>query len=429
MRLWTGVLNRMTQTQQIEVPYEAHTSQREFHECRLQYDWRAVLGGTGSGKTFVGAAELIYLCFKYPGIETVAFSPTFAMIQRNILPVLRDLLGGSIDASPLVQRFNKGNMVITWQSGSTTWFNSLEHPWRAEGQSLDVIWVDEPRVVRDLELSFQVMQRRLRGSTTGRKNGYPILAYLTTTPDHPGSQLHAFCEDPESKHPSLKVIRMPIMDNVDNLPKTYIDNVIRTHTGGLGEQFVHGRFAMVAAGSFAFDYTIHVDTYPDLKDTEMRKIAYGVDFGWDNPSAIVVVGFDGDNRAYIIDEFYRNMVGIDELIEECKDFMKTYGRGIFFCDPTEKQTVESMKIKNINARLCKVKRDDGIRELGGRFPLQEDGRPRIYIKRDCVNTISELQTYNAEKKERDHAVDAIRYVVSSLRSLGPVIGRSGRVRW
>lgn len=419
----------MTQQQTVEVPYKAHTSQQMFHEVRLRYDWRAALGGTGSGKTFVGAAELIYLCCEYPGIETVAFSPTFGMIKRNIIPVLRTLLGGSIDNSPLVKKFHKGDMVIYWKEGSTTWLNSLEYPERAEGQSLDVVWVDEARLVRHLELALMVIQRRLRGSPAGKRQGFKPIAYMTTTPDYPGSELHAFCEDPETMHPSMKVVRMPLMDNIDNLPKGYIDNIIRAHTGGLAEQFIYGRFAMVEMGSFAFDYTVHVIQDTDYDLSQMRHIAYGVDFGWDNPSAIIVVAFDGDNRAYIINEFYKNMTGIDELIEECKSFEKIYGKGIFFCDPTEKQTVESMKLKGVNARPCLVKRDDGIRELGGRFPLQGDGRPRIYIKRDCVNTISELQTYNAEKKERDHAIDAIRYVVSSLRSLGPVTARRATVRW
>jgi len=418
-----------TSPQIYEIPFKPHISQKQFLDAALQYDWRAALGGTGSGKTYLGAFEMIRLCTLFPGIETVAFSPTFGMIKRNVIPVLRTLLGGSIETSPLVSKFHKGDMVIYWRNGSTTWLNSLEFPERAEGQSLDVVWVDEARPVRHLELALMVIQRRLRGSPAGKAQGFHPRAYMTTTPDYPGSELHAFCEHPETRHPSLKIIRMPLRDNIGNLPRNYVDNIIRAHTGGLAEQFVHGRFAMVEMGSFAFDYTVHVLSDLDYDPEWLKKVYYGVDFGWDNPSAVVVVAFDGDDRSYILDEYYRNMTSIDELIEVIKEFQGLYGRGIAFCDPTEKQTIESMKKKGINARPCLVKRDDGIRELGGRFQLQDDGRYRIYIKSTCVNTISELQTYDAKKKERDHTVDAIRYVVSSLRPQGLVRGRRGRVKW
>jgi hypothetical protein len=41
-----------------------------------------------------------------------------------------------------------------------------------------------------------------------------------------------------------------------------------------------------------------------------------------------------------------------------------------------------------------------------------DDRPRIHISSHCVNAISELLEYNVEVKERDHAVDGIRYGIA-----------------
>ena len=409
-----------------EIPFKPHVSQKRFLDEAMFYDWRAALGGTGSGKSYLGGFELVRLCSNFPGIETVAFSPTFGMINRNVIPILRTLLGGSIDRNPLVYKFRKGDMVLEWENGSTTWFNSLEYPERAEGQSLDLVWVDEARLVRNLELALMVIQRRLRGSPQGRALGFHPRAYLTTTPDYPGSELHAFCEDPILRHPSLKVVRMPLRDNSVNLPENYVENIIRAHTGGLAEQFIEGRFANVEAGSFQFDYDLHV-VQGMMYDPEVhRKVLYGVDFGWNNPSAIVVIGFDGDDRAHVLDEYYKNMTSIDELADEMKKFYAIYGKGMAYCDPTEKQTTESLKLKGVQARPCLVKRDDGIRALGGRFQLQGDGRYRIYISSICVNTISELQTYDAEKKVRDHATDAIRYVVSSRRSMGPLQVKKAR---
>ena len=48
-----------------------------------------------------------------------------------------------------------------------------------------------------------------------------------------------------------------------------------------------------------------------------------------------------------------------------------------------------------------------------------DGRPRFYISSRCVNAISELLKYSVEVKERDHAVDGIRYGIA-LKSTAPL---------
>lgn len=106
------------------------------------------------------------------------------------------------------------------------------------------------------------------------------------------------------------------------------------------------------------------------------------------------------------------------MIDACRSLQETWGHGIFWCDGSEPRTITSLSRAGLNARANKSKRDDGIREVGGRLKDAGDGRHRLYVSPDCVNLIEELQIYNADKKERDHAVDALRYAVMGAKILG-----------
>ena len=85
--------------------------------------------------------------------------------------------------------------------------------------------------------------------------------------------------------------------------------------------------------------------------------------------------------------------------------------GPIFCDKSEPESIAKMVKAELPARAYPHKREDGIRELGARFNKAGDGRARIYVSGRCVNLISELLEYNVEVKERDHAVDALRYAI------------------
>jgi len=50
---------------------------------------------------------------------------------------------------------------------------------------------------------------------------------------------------------------------------------------------------------------VHVRECSDVKSL---KIWYGVDFGWTNPSAIMVEGFDGNGRLWFLMNFIRRSV-------------------------------------------------------------------------------------------------------------------------
>lgn len=411
----------MQPQKEIQVTYNPHEHQIPFHKDRYKIFARLISTGTGAGKTLCGAYESILWALENPGSVGYAFEPTYKMVKRILLPTLESplLLGSPLESSPLIERYNKSDSCLTFINKSKMWMIGLEDPQSAEGPNVDWIWSDESRLIRHLDTAWRVWMRRLRGSVPGK---FPVGIWLTTTPDMPGSELHKHFENPTERLHNSKVYRWTIDDN-PHLTEDYIKEVKRVHTGGLYDRFVLGRFAAVAAGSFAFDYNIHVrEDFPK----DFRFMIYGVDFGWTNPSCIVCVGVDGDGRAYVVDEFYKNRVRIQNLHIEASNMESDYGTGAFVCDRSEPGTIEELKsdqtiddieYDGLDAEPDKSKRDSGIRALGGRFENAGDGKPRIFIHSRCVNLISELQIYDENRKENDHAVDALRYALASLEDL------------
>ena len=396
---------------EITIRYLPHSGQTPFHRDRYKVLHRVIIAGTGSGKTEAGVFEDVAWCLENHGIVGYAFEPSYPMVKRILIPKLERFLGSPLDANPLVRRFNRGDLRIDWKNGSTLWLGSLDNPETVEGPSIDFTHVDEARLVPDLETAIKVLQRRLRGSG----GSHPIGAWWTTTPDYPGSTLHKFVEDPKTRNQYSKLYRMSIYDNREHLPEQFIREVEQAHSGALADRFIHGFFAAVDEGVFGFDVSRHVLDSVDLGI--IRSWVYGVDFGWTNPAAIVAVGFDGDGRGYVVDEFYKSMAIDEELAAAAREYQKIYGQGPLICDSSEPQTIEKLRRAGLKAEGNKAKREDGIREIGSRLQLHGD-RYRLYVHRRCVNLISELQAYNPDKKERDHSVDALRYALS----------RSSRVR-
>jgi phage terminase large subunit len=387
--------------------YRPHKVQEKFHGDRLNVLWRFIIGGTGSGKTEAGTGEAIYWAIRYPNSVGAIYEPTYPMLDSILIAKLDKLLGAPFERNPLVKRYNKNERMIEWRWGSQTWLKSLQEPERAEGQNLDWAWIDEARLVRHLDLALQVIGRRLRGSGSGS----PVGAWLTTTPNSPGSDLWHFTEDPKNRVPSSRIYRMSIFDN-PHLPGEYVEEMVRTHPGGLGKRFVEGFFADVGAGTYPFDYSVNVADPP----SEFKSVIYGVDFGWTNPSVVYPIGFDGDGRAYVLDEVYRPQLTVEALAQEAKALQVRYGRGPLFCDRSEPRTIDALKRAGLDARADASKFDDGVREIGGRLIKAGDGRPRLIISLQCVNLIEELQLYDAflpKGKQRDHGCDALRYALAS----------------
>jgi hypothetical protein len=400
----------MSIQKEIQIPYLPHPKQKLFHNDRYHIKYRLISAGTGGGKTIAGVFEILSWLIEHDGSVGYIFEPSYPMVRRILIPTLERLLGFPIGTNPMVRDFNKSDNRIDLTNGSRLWFGSLENPEMAEGPNIDVVHLDEGRLVRQFDLAWKTILRRIRGSIPGR---YPTGAFITTTPNAPGSGLYKFFEDPLSKDPQSKVYRWSIFDN-PYLTKEYIDSIVRSHTKGLADRFIYGRFAQVGGKTFTFDSTLHVR---EITKDLLTEVRYGVDFGWTNPACILVVGLDHDGRMWVLDEVYGSQLPTEKLIEALQDFYSCYGRGRIICDPSDPETIEMIRRAGLTVEGNKYKREDGIRELGSRFTIQGDGKPRLFISSRCVNLIGELAEYDENVKENDHAIDAMRYTISIRRRM------------
>jgi len=415
----------MSQQQTIQIRYKPHLPQERFHRDRYNIRYRLVSAGTGGGKTYAGVFEDLSWMLENPGIEGIIFEPTYKMIRRILIRETLEkprFFGKIIESHPLIHEFSKSEMRIDFINGSRVWFIGLDEPESAEGSSIDFAHIDEARLIPKFETAWESVQRRLRGS--GRGN-YPIGAWITTTPTPPDpnpenvSSLYNFFENPKTKDPQSRVYRWSLLDNV-YLSDEYKQAMLRSHKH-LAPVFIYGRFAHLGIGSFAFDYTRHVIgesncPYSDLPD--FVQVVGGIDWGWTNPAAVVVWGFDGDGRGFEIDEFYANRQSPDIIIEEALAFQEQYNVQRFVCGSDEPGNIEKARRNGIRATTRRSKRQEGFMELGGRFDDAGDGRPRIYFHPQCVNTISEVQVFDEEKPENDHAIEGTRYAFERIGRRG-----------
>jgi len=162
--------------------------------------------------------------------------------------------------------------------------------------------------------------------------------------------------------------------------------------------------------------------------TKYEKLG-AVDFGYRNPAAVLDVRWNGE-KLYIEDEWYkreRTDIQIAEYVALQK-FRQVYP------DPENQGAIEELRRQRVNVKeVVKGKESikNGIQQIREMLI-----RGDLLINKRCVNLISEFEmySYDDDKGERneqenpikanDHALDALRYLVSSLL---PVIQRQAYI--
>lgn len=158
-----------------------------------------------------------------------------------------------------------------------------------------------------------------------------------------------------------------------------------------------------------------VDSFPDNCD----EIMYGLDFGFNNPTALIKVGIKDIEDIYIEEEIYETHLTNPDLIS------KLEALGIDRDKEIKADSAEPDRIQEIrNAGFCINPAKKGKDSVKNGIDVVK--RKKLHIVRDSSNVLKEARSYKWKEdkdgklmdepvKFLDHSLDALRYAIGEMQ--------------
>lgn len=366
--------------------------------------FRVACCGRRAGKTTLAVLEMIAKAV-YGNDRQIAYvAPTYQQARDIAWQELKKL------AQPAIHKVNESRLEIilnTVKGGtSTISLRGWENIETLRGQRFDFIVIDEIASMRNWNMNWQEVIRPTLTDVKGE-------ALFISTPKGFNSFYDLY--NLQEKDQDYKSFHFTSFDN-PYIPKDEIDKA--------KQELTEDRFAQEYLADFRkteglvykeFSRERHI--FGDDKTNITETIA-GVDFGFVNPSCILVIQRDNDNGYWVREEWYRAGKTNAELIEVAKVFQKVYNVVRYYPDPAEPARIEEMTRSGLNCRDVLKDIDKGIDSIRELFKSN-----RLHIHKSCENLIIELETYaypdkkdkhNPKEepiKDNDHALDALRYAL------------------
>jgi phage terminase large subunit len=263
-------------------------------------------------------------------------------------------------------------------------------------QGVSLLVIDEAaRVPDDLYASV----RPMTATTNGR-----IIALST-----PYGQRGWWWREWEDADAGWVRFRVPYQ-RCPRISEAFIENERRS----LGEQWVEQEYEC----SFTALEGLVYPEFPDavyaigLPPPGGEKVG-GIDFGYRNPCAAVWGYLDRDDVLWIEKEFYRRETSLHQIAQALKE--KAPGT-MWYADPAGAREIQELRIAGLKIRKGDNDVPTGVAAVAARL---QTGRLKVR-ETTCENLIGEAKLYRREGnseiplKENDHALDALRYLVSRI---------------
>jgi len=358
----------------------------------------AFVAGLGSGKTFAGSLKAILKCNE--GQDGMILAPTYPMLRDVTQKTFFDIL----DEAQQPYELNKSEGVA-FVRGAKVLLRSADAPERLRGVNLNWAYLDEAALMR--QEVWKIIIGRLR-------IGEPS-AWITTTPAGFNWVYHYWVERGDEQY---RIIHASTREN-RYLPPEYLRDLEANYTAEFAKQEIEGDF-VAFEGLVYSEFLRNIHMIRPFKIPDHWQRVRAIDYGYTNPFVCLWGALDEDKRLYIFDEHYRSKA----LIREHAAIIKARnGKASWTVSDWDAQDNAEMQAEGIQTRNAQKDVMVGIQKVKARLATAKDGRPRLFICENCINTLKEIGMYrwNQTKegrnekeepvKEADHAMDALRYMV------------------
>lgn len=378
----------MKQTRQIQVtPIFDRTA-----ECQAKTIVN--VGGARSSKSWSIAQLLVTKLLSEKRKTIGVCRKTFPALRMTAYKLVIDLLKDYGVFNPA--RLNKTEHTYIY-GDNIIYFFSLDDPEKIKSTEFNYIWIEEAN-----EFTYEdyvILKLRLSAPTIKTQ---PNHIYLSLNPidgsnwiakklveEADVAVIHStYLDNPFLDADYIKILKQLIYED-ENYYKIYT-----LGEWGLLEERIYSNYRIV-------------DAFP----SERQAMAYGLDFGFVNPSVIVKIAIC--NREVFIEErLYQAGLTNSDLIE----FLSHEERADIYADPTELQMIE--EISRAGHNVYPANKDV---KLG----IDLCKRQALNITKESINGITEIRGYRYKKdkggnvleepvKYNDHFMDAMRYGIYGL---------------
>ena len=375
--------------------------------------YRFVVGALSrrQGKTYIG--NIIAQCVALvPNSHVLIVSPNYNLSQISF-----DLQRNLIKKFDLeVAKDNAKDRVIELSNGSTIRLGSVNQIDSVVGRSYDFVLFDEAALA-DGEAAFNVAIR-----PTLDKPGSKAL-FISTPRGRNNWFSKFFNRGFNNDYPEWVSIKATWQDN-PRAVESDIDEARRTMSAAEFAQEYEADFNIFEGQVWNFNYEKCVQDLSDF-DTRGMDIIAGLDVGFKDPTAFVVIAYDED-KYYVIEEYYAAERTTEEHAEYLRKIIDEREVDYCFIDSAAQQTrfdlAQNYDITTTNAKKSVL---DGI----GMVASLVDN-DKLIVHQSCTETLRSLDQYRwdpnpnliREKPVHDsssHMADALRYALYSFEQSAP----------
>ena len=352
---------------------------------------RAVCGGTSASKTISILIWLIDYAQSHKSKNIWVVSESIPHLKGGAIEDFKNIMQGQ--GYWAESRWHGTDYVYTFETGSTIKFTSVDTYGKAHGPRRDVLFLNECN-----NLAYNIVDQLI---TRTRE-----VVWIDWNP----TSEFWFYEKMLGKRDDIDFITLTYKDN-EALDQNTIQE-IESHKDNKNWWRVYGEGKIgEVEGRIYTGWQI-------IKDIpfEARLEGYGLDYGYSiDPTAIVAVYYY--NGGYILDEIlYRKGMSNKQIA----DVLNSLPYGLVVADSAEPKSNDEIKSYGVNL-IPVVKGKDSIKQ-----GIQYVQDQKISVTERSINLIKEYRNYlwktdrngqiiNEPEGGLDHALDAVRYRLSSMK--------------